>query len=142
MGYAHSGWSTPAPDQMRPSIVVPKAMKNARGKSQSQQHKMLSKATKGKQPLKQTTTMMQTNPKFVMGQSMLTVDELNKVGKACIDLHDYYMQNYENGLDILGSYKDRHFLVGDNIFMVTFSNLYVLFNLNALDISLMRCFTL
>jgi hypothetical protein len=91
MGYAHSVWSTPAPDQMRPSIVMPKATKNARGKSQPQQHKMLSKATKGKQPLKQTTTIMQTNPKFVMGQSMLTVDELNKVGKACIDLHDYYM---------------------------------------------------
>jgi hypothetical protein len=53
---------------------------------------------------------------------MLTVDVLSKAGKACIDLHNYYMQNYESDLDILGSYKDRHFLVGDDIFKVTFSD--------------------
>jgi hypothetical protein len=77
-----------------------------------------------------------------MDQPMLTVDVLSKAGKACIDLHNYYMQNYESGLDILGSYKDRFFLVGDGIFMVTFSDCYDLFNLDALDISLMRCFAL
>jgi hypothetical protein len=52
------------------------------------------------------------------------------------------MQNYESGLVILGSYKDCLFLVGDDVFMVTFSNLYDLFNLDALDISLMHCFAL
>jgi hypothetical protein len=40
------------------------------------------------------------------------------------------------------SFKDRHFLVGDDIFIITFSNLYDIFNLNALDVSLMRCFAL
>jgi hypothetical protein len=39
-------------------MVMPKAMKNARDKSQLQQWKMSSKATKGKQPFKQTTAMM------------------------------------------------------------------------------------
>jgi hypothetical protein len=86
--------------------------------------------------------MMQANLKFVMGQPMLTADELDKVGQACKDLHNYYTQNYESSLGILGSYKDRHFLVGDDIFMITFSNLNDLFNLDALDISLMRSFTL
>jgi hypothetical protein len=86
--------------------------------------------------------MLQANPKFVRGELMLTVDELSKVGQACINLHNNYIQNYESGLDILGSYKDRHFLVGDGIFMTTFSDLYEIFNLDALDISLMRCFAL
>jgi hypothetical protein len=92
--------------------------------------------------LKQTTAMMQANPKFVMGQLMLTTDKLHKTGQPCIDLHNHYIQNYQRGLDILVSYKDDHFLVGDDIFIITFSDLYDLFNLNALDISLMRCFTL
>jgi hypothetical protein len=55
-------------------------MKNVRGKTQLQQQKMLSKATKGKQPLQQTTAKMQANQKFVMGLRMLTVDELHKAG--------------------------------------------------------------
>jgi hypothetical protein len=43
---------------------------------------------------------------------------------------------------IMVQFKDFHFLVGDDIFVITFSNLYDLFNLDALDISLMRCFSL
>jgi hypothetical protein len=86
--------------------------------------------------------MMQVNPNFVMGQLMLTTDELHKVGQPCIDLHNYYIHNYKSGQDILVSYKDRHFLVGEGIFIITFADLYDLFNLNVLDISLMRRFTL
>jgi hypothetical protein len=74
-----------------------------------------------------------------MYQSMLTTDELDKAGQPCIDLHNYYIQNYQRGLDIFVSYKDCHFLVGDDTFIIIFSYLYDLFNLNALDISLMRC---
>jgi hypothetical protein len=48
----------------------------------------------------------------------------------------------QSGLGILVSYKDRHFLVGDGFFIITFSDLYDLFNVNALDISLMRYFAL
>jgi hypothetical protein len=77
-----------------------------------------------------------------MGQPILTIDELGKAGQACSDLHNYYIQNYESSLDILGLYKDHHFLVGDDNFMITFSDLYDLLNLDVLDISLMRCFTL
>jgi hypothetical protein len=39
-------------------------------------------------------------------------------------------------------YKDRHFLLDDDIFVVTFADLYDLFTLDALDISLMCYFTL
>jgi hypothetical protein len=74
-----------------------------------------------------------------MGKLILTADELGKAGQPCVDLHNYYIQNYQRGLDILVSYNDR--LVGDDIFIITFSDLYDLFNLDALDISLMRCFT-
>jgi hypothetical protein len=85
---------------------------------------------------------MQTNPKFVMGQLILTVDELCKASQPCINLHNYYMQNYKTRQDIIVPFKDRHFLVGDSIFIITFSDLYDIFNLNVLDISLMRCFAL
>jgi hypothetical protein len=96
---------------------------------------MSSKAIKGKQPLQQTIAMTRANPKFVMGQLMLTADELDKAGQPCIDLHNNYIQNYKSGLDILVSYMDHHFLVGDDVFIITFFNLYNLFNLDMLDIS-------
>jgi hypothetical protein len=59
-----------------------------------------------------------------------------------LDLHNYYINNYKSGQDIIVSYKDHHFLVGDDYFLISFSNLYNLFNLDALDASLMCCFTL
>jgi hypothetical protein len=73
---------------------------------------------------------------------MLTADELYKAGQHCIDLHNYYMKNYMSSQDILLSYKDHHFLVGDDIFIITFADLYDLFNLDAWDISLTHCFAL
>jgi hypothetical protein len=117
-------------------------MKNVCGKTQPQQQKMLSKATKDKQPLKQTIAMTQPNLKFVMARPMLTTDELNKASQPCINLHNYYFQNYQRGLDIIVSYKHRQFLVGDGVLIITFSYLYDCFNLDMLDVSLMRCFAL
>jgi hypothetical protein len=73
---------------------------------------------------------------------MLTVDVLKMVGKSCVELHNYYINNYKSGQDIIVSYKDRYFLVGDDIFLISCSDLYDLFNLDALDISLMHCFAL
>jgi hypothetical protein len=86
--------------------------------------------------------MMQANLKFVMGRLMLTIDTLHKVGKPCVELHNYYINNYKSGQDIIVSYKYRHFLVSDDIFLISWSDLYDLFNLNMLDVSLMQCFTL
>jgi hypothetical protein len=109
---------------------------------------MSSKATKGKQPLKESANpklplaMTQSNPKFVMGKPMLTVDVLDKAGQPCVNLHNYYINNYKSSQDIIVSYKDHHFLMGDCIFLISFSDLYDLFNLDVLDVSLMRRFTL
>jgi hypothetical protein len=110
---------------------------------------MSSKRTKGKKPLKESvgnqkllSAMMQANSKFVMGKPMLTIDVLHKAGQPCVELHNYYMNNYQSGQDIIVSYKDCHFLVGDDFFLISFSYLYDLFNLDTLDVSLMRCFTL
>jgi hypothetical protein len=124
-------------------------MKNLRSKSLPQQLKMSSKGTKGKKPLKESvanpklpSAMTQANLKFVMGKLMLTIDTFHKVGQPCVELHNYYINNYKSGHDIIVSYKDYHFLVSDDFFLVSFSILYDLFNLDALDISLMRCFIL
>jgi hypothetical protein len=73
---------------------------------------------------------------------MLSVDTLHKAGQPCVKIHNYYINNYKSGQDIIVSYKDREFMVGDNFFLISFFNLYDLFNLNALDVSLMHCFIL
>jgi hypothetical protein len=109
---------------------------------------MSSKTTKGKQPLKElanpklSLAMTQANPKFVMGKLRLTIDALDKIGQPCVELHNYYINNYMSDQDIIVSYKDHHFLVGNDFFLIPFSNLYNLFNLDKLNFSLMCCFTL
>jgi hypothetical protein len=77
-----------------------------------------------------------------MGRSMSTVDVLKLAGKSCVDLHNYYINNYQKGQDIIVSYKEPLFLVGNGVFLISWSDLYDLFNLNALDVSLMHCFVL
>jgi hypothetical protein len=67
---------------------------------------------------------------------------LYKAGEPCVEVHNYYMNNYKLGQDVLVSYKDHHYLVGDDFFLISFSDLYDLFNLDVLDVSLMRYFTL
>jgi hypothetical protein len=86
--------------------------------------------------------MMLSNPMFVMGKPMLTIDMLDKAGQPCVDLHNYYINNYKSGQDIIVAYKDDHFLMDDSIFLISFFDLYDLFNLDVLDVSLMRYFTL
>jgi hypothetical protein len=124
-------------------------MKNVRDKSLLQQQKMSSKGTKGKKPLiesvdtpKLPLAVTQANLKFVMGKPMLIFDALHKASQPCLELHNYYINNSMSGQDIIVSYKDRPFLVGDSFFLISFSDLYNLFNLDALDVSLMPCFAL
>jgi hypothetical protein len=81
-----------------------KAMKNVHDKSHPQQRKISSKTTNGKQQLKQVlanpkfpTSMTHANSKFVMARLMLTVDALHKAGKPCVELHNYYINNYKLG---------------------------------------------
>jgi hypothetical protein len=69
---------------------------------------------------------------------MLTADQLFDVDQYCVELHNYCIENYKTGQEIIIQFKDRHSLMSDDIFVVTFFNLYDLFNLDVLDISLMR----
>jgi hypothetical protein len=110
---------------------------------------MSSKATKGKKPVKDSEAnpklpivMTQANPKFVMGKPILTVDALKQASKSCVELYNYYINNYKKSQDIIALYKEDHFLVGNDIFLISWSDLYDLFNLDVLDISLMRYFAL
>jgi hypothetical protein len=124
-------------------------MKNVHGKSHLLQWKMSSKAIKDKKLVNESeanpklpTAMTQDNPEFVMGRLMLTVNTLKQAGKSCVELHNYYINNYKSGQDIIASYKDQHFLVGDGTFLISWSDLYDFFNLDALDVRLMRFFAL
>jgi hypothetical protein len=132
-----------------PDQLLVKATKNVRGKSHPQQRKMSSKETKGNKPLKESEAnpklpiaMMHANPKFQMGKPMLTVDTLKEASKSCVVLHNYYINNYKKCQHIIGGCKEKHFLMAEGIFLISWSDLYDLFTLDALDISLMRCFTL
>jgi hypothetical protein len=73
---------------------------------------------------------------------MLTSDRLRETGQYYVELHNYYIQNYKMSQEIIIQFKDHHFLVGDDIVVITFSDLYDLFNFDVLDISLMHYFTL
>jgi hypothetical protein len=124
-------------------------MKNVRGKSLPQQRKMSSKETKGKKLLKESeanpkllTAMTHANPKFQMEKPMLTVNTLKEASKSCVVLHNYYIDNYKKCQHIIGGFKEKHSLVGEGIFLISWSNLYNIYTLDALDISLMCCFTL
>jgi hypothetical protein len=110
---------------------------------------MSSKEIKGKKPLKESeanpklpTAMTHANPKFQLGKLMFTVFTLKEAGKSCVALHDYYINNYKKHQHIIGRFKEKHFPVSEGIFLISWSDLYGLFTLDALDISLMRCFAL
>jgi hypothetical protein len=73
---------------------------------------------------------------------MLTVSTLKEAGKSCVVLHNYYINNDKKHQHIIGGFKEKHFLVGEGIFLISWSDLYDLFTPDTLDISLMRCFAL
>jgi hypothetical protein len=56
---------------------------------------------------------------------MLTVDTLKLAGKSCVKFHNYYINNYHKSQDVIVSYNDRHFLVGDSIILISWSDLYI-----------------
>jgi hypothetical protein len=73
---------------------------------------------------------------------MLNSNELSKAGQFCVELHNYYIMNWKKIDVIVVKYKQSHFLTDDGVFIILLSYLYDLFNLDALDVSLMCCFAL
>ncbi|XP_025816117.1 uncharacterized protein LOC112893154 [Panicum hallii] len=107
----------------------------------------ISEGKKKVERIKQPVTRAYTseNPKYRVGKALLSVSELRAAGPYCMDLHKYYMQNVNQAEEIMVSYEERHFLQlegNSNIFIVAWSDLFDLFNLDALDLSLIRCFAL
>jgi hypothetical protein len=117
-------------------------------RSESQKEQKSSKAkqsfqlpSKGK--LKSiSTAVTSVNPKFEKGKQMLNANELCKAGQFCVELHNYYILNWKKIDVIVVKYRHSHFLTDDGVFIISLSDLYDLFNLDALDVSLMRYFAL
>ncbi|TVU24829.1 hypothetical protein EJB05_27289, partial [Eragrostis curvula] len=86
------------------------------------------------------------NPDFSLGKPLLTVDELQIAGAATNALHSFYMKLplSKKRNDILLHFKRSHFFRSlDNEFLnVGFSDIFDLFNYHALDVFILRCFTL
>jgi len=78
-----------------------------------------------------------------MGNPMLSELDLTTAGVNTNGLHKHYM-THANGDDtsIVGHYKAVDLHSGPGYFSVSWSDLYDVFNLDALDISLIRCLTL
>ncbi|RLM79854.1 hypothetical protein C2845_PM12G10760 [Panicum miliaceum] len=83
------------------------------------------------------------NPKYKPGEPMLSEEDLNVVRPSSLTLHNHYMVQSACGVEnIFVSYQECHFGSDTDTFPVQFCDLYDLFNLDALDISLLRCFSL
>jgi hypothetical protein len=89
-----------------------------------------------------STAMTSANLKFEKGKRMLNANELCKAGQFCVELHNYYILNWKKIDVIVVKYRQSHFFTDDGVFLTSLSDLYDLFNLDALDVSLMRCFAL
>jgi hypothetical protein len=59
-----------------------------------------------------------------------------------VELHNYYILNWKKINVIVVKYRQSHFLTDNGAFIISLSDLYDLFNLDALDVSLMGCFAL
>jgi hypothetical protein len=59
-----------------------------------------------------------------------------------VKFHNYYILNWKKIDAIVVKYRQSHFLMDYGVFINSLSDLYGLLNLNTLDVSLMRCFTL
>ena len=143
----HPAASLPDPPTMSSPPESPKKKKREAKKKGSK--KPQPEKSKAIVPAKKATDIApvwtQENPKFKYGKPMMTVDELAKAGKECVELHNYYMQACRDSKakSIVVQYSRKHFLTDqDNYFIVGFNDLYDLFNLDGLDVSLLRCFTL
>ena len=82
--------------------------------------------------------------KFIIGKPMMTTEELGSAGVNTMGLPNHYITHAmdKGNPSIVGEFKAQDLHSGPSYFSVTWSNLYDLFNLDALDISLIRCLAL
>jgi hypothetical protein len=64
---------------------------------------MSSKATNGKKPVEAnpilSIAMMHANLKIQMEKPLLTIDTLSQANKSCVDLRNYYINNYKKNVN-------------------------------------------
>ena len=81
------------------------------------------------------------NPKYKPGEPMLSEEALKAVGPSCESLHAYFMEQSVNDANsiiakVVASYFESD---GELSITVRFNDLYDLFNMDGLDVSLLRC---
>jgi hypothetical protein len=74
---------------------------------------------------------------------MLTEFELKAAGETTSKLHEFYMIIHSQGKQtIIIQYMEKHFLSASKYLLVTWGDLYDVFNFSQLGTSLMRCWAL
>ena len=90
------------------------------------------------------TVWTMANPKYKPSEPMLSEKALKSAGPSCQALHAYIMKQSGNGaIDIPAKVAASYFHTEDDLKLaVGFNDLYDLYNLDSLDMSLLRCWTL
>ena len=85
-----------------------------------------------------------THSKFVMGKPMMSTEELASAGVNTRRLHNHNITHamHKDNTSIVGELKAQDLHSGPGYFSIEWFDLYDLFNLDALDISLIHCLTL
>ena len=74
---------------------------------------------------------------------MLSEEALKAAGPSCESLHAYFMEQSVNGANSITAKVATSFESdGELKITVGFNDLYDLFNMDSLDVSLLRCWTL
>jgi hypothetical protein len=139
---AASPLPAPPPPARQPEGSPEKKSKQGSKKQLPQKSK-----SKGKEPVVEKRDIgaawTRANPKFQPGKPLMMADPLRRAGQPCVELHNYYLQGCRaKKSSIVLQYQNRHFLNGDGYFLVGFNDLYDLFNLDGMDVGLLRCWTL
>ena len=128
---------TPKKQEKRAAVSVPESSHRKTRSGQVVQNKSKSKIIKPLPP---------PNPrKYSFGSPLLTTALLGYAGYGCQSLHNWYMEKTkEKGCahGITVRYTEEYFRHEPAPFVVGFDDLFDLFNLKALDASLLRCWTL
>ncbi|KAL6654028.1 hypothetical protein ACP70R_007493 [Stipagrostis hirtigluma subsp. patula] len=121
-----------------------KTAKKLKGaKSTEQKLEKPAKSKNGNSNKQVQSSLTTVNQKFKFGQPMMRASELQMAGACTVELHNYYVTRCrEKKSSFTVFFQRKHFLTKDDYFIVTFASLYGLFNIDRLDMSLLRCFTL
>ena len=134
----------PSPHQRKRD--QPPQRKKGRGKAEPKEPAQKATESKGKAAPKEPAKNVWTSAhsKFEMGKPMLSELDLATTGVNTRGLHKHYMTHAMNNdnTSIVSEFKAEDLHSGPGFFSVAWSDLYDVFNLDALDISLLRCLTL